>query len=76
MSRPIIESLLTYVTSGMLLKARGLSVDFTNRVITKLNAMSGEEKDELRLKIREVVRQVKPFVDEVRVLLQDKDTEE
>ena len=47
----------------------------TNRMVNELNkkigSMSDEKKEELMLKLKKVVQNVKPFVDEFRILLED-----
>lgn len=38
----------------------------------KLKGMSPEKKEEIRMELRETVQNVKPFVDEIKVLIEDK----
>ncbi|KAF0144478.1 MAG: hypothetical protein FD156_1782 [Nitrospirae bacterium] len=48
-------------------KALGAVKDLNN----KFKSMSPERKEEIRMELRETVQNVKPFVDEIKVLLED-----
>ena len=54
----------------------GQSRNLANRLIYEINNMPDEKKEKIRLKLRETIKQVKPFFDEFRPLLQDIPTEE
>lgn len=41
----------------------------------KLKSMPPEKKEEIRMELRETVKNIKPFVDEIKVLLEDKHDE-
>lgn len=49
-------------------KALGAVKDLNN----KFKSMSPEKKEEIRMELREAVQNVEPFVDEIKVLLEDK----
>ena len=66
-----IRSAVTYIhrnaPSVILKKSRGIG----NGFVYKINNMPDEKREKIRLKLKETIKQIKPFMDEFKLLLKD-----
>jgi len=53
---------------------KGLVTNLSYRLNYKLNNMTREDKEKMRLELRKTIKEIKPFVDEIKVLFKDEAT--
>lgn len=71
-SLPFVNTFVTgRISRASANAAKALVTEFSYRVNYKLDNMSGEDRERARLKLRKVLQEIKPFINEVKVLLQD-----
>jgi predicted RNase H-like HicB family nuclease len=50
---------------------KGLVTNLSYRLNYKLNNMTEEDKEKMKLELRKTIKEIKPFVDEIKVLFKD-----
>lgn len=65
---PIFGSLINGSINAIPRQTKSLVLEFSD----KLSNMPQDKKDEIVLKLRKIVQEIKPFTDEVKVLFEDK----
>jgi len=70
-SLPLVN---VFLIQGLAKTTKALVKEFPRKIYNKLDNMSDEEKEEMKLKLRKLVQDIKPFIDEVRVLSKDENT--
>ncbi len=64
---PLANSIINRIPRGVVAS----SYAFANKVNTKLATLSDEDKQKLRIKYRKILHEIKPFVDETRLIFED-----
>jgi len=53
---------------------KGLVTNLSYRLNYKLNNMTREDRERMKLELRKTIKEIKPFVDEIKVLFKDEAT--